>query len=74
MTLKRALVTSELPIVATFADAQIGVVTHGTVSKIMDAGVIVDFFGGLRALVPAKEAASVLPFLAREWLLTISEQ
>lgn len=60
LTLKRELVTSELPIVATFADAKVGVVTHGTVSKILDAGILVDFFGGLRALVPSKEAACVV--------------
>lgn len=57
LTLKRALVSSELPIVATMADAKVGIVTHATVSKIMEAGLLVDFFGGLRALVPSKEAA-----------------
>lgn len=72
LTLKRALVTSELPIIAEFEDAKVGVVTHGTVSKIMDAGIIVDFFGGLRALVPSKEAAYV--HSSRMTLLTTDAQ
>lgn len=62
LTLKRQLINSELPIVTTFADAQVGVVTHGTVSKIMEKGVLVDFFGGIRALIPAGEAACVLSY------------
>ncbi|KAI5476893.1 hypothetical protein MNV49_007065 [Pseudohyphozyma bogoriensis] len=57
LTLKRQLVTSELPIVATAADAKVGVVTHATVTKVLEKSVLVDFFGGLRALIPATEAA-----------------
>ncbi|SCV70668.1 BQ2448_3430 [Microbotryum intermedium] len=57
LTLKRQLVTSELPIIKSFDDAQIGKITHGTVSKVLDKAIIVEFFGGVRALVPATEAA-----------------
>lgn len=57
LTLKRQLIASELPIVASLADAKIGVVTHGTVTKVLDKSVLVDFFGGMRALIPASEAA-----------------
>lgn len=57
LTLKRQLIGSELPIVASLADAKVGVVTHGTVTKVLDKGVLVDFFGGMRAIIPAGEAA-----------------
>lgn len=57
LTLRRQLLVSELPIVASPQDAQIGVITHGVVTKIMEKGILVDFYGGVRALVPASEAA-----------------
>ena len=57
LTLKKVLVNSELPIVAAVKDAKVGVVTHATVTKILDKSLLVDFFGGVRALVPAAEAA-----------------
>ncbi|GAA5875823.1 hypothetical protein JCM1840_003525 [Sporobolomyces johnsonii] len=57
LTLKKQLITSELPIVAKLDDAKVGVVTHATVTKVLEKSVLVDFFGGLRALVPAAEAA-----------------
>jgi rRNA biogenesis protein RRP5 len=70
LTLKKQLITSELPIVASIEDAQVGVVTHGTVSKVMEKGVLVDFFGGMRALIPAGEAAYVSFLLKCSSLLT----
>ncbi|GAA5925984.1 hypothetical protein JCM3775_005168 [Rhodotorula graminis] len=57
LTLKKQLINSDLPIVARLEDAKVGVVTHATVTKVLDKSVLVDFFGGLRALVPAAEAA-----------------
>lgn len=57
LTLKKSLVSSELPIVSTPQDARVGVVTHAVVSKFLERGMLVDLFGGLRALVPSSEAA-----------------
>jgi rRNA biogenesis protein RRP5 len=57
LTLKRQLMESELPIVASISDATVGKTTTAVVTKILDSGVLVDFFGGLRALIPAAEAA-----------------
>ncbi|GAA6018426.1 hypothetical protein JCM11491_006993 [Sporobolomyces phaffii] len=57
LTLKKQLITSELPVVSTIADAQVGLVTQATVTKVNEKSVLVDFFGGLRALIPAAEAA-----------------
>jgi len=57
LTLKKQLITSELPIVSKIEDAQVGLVTQATVTKVNEKSVLVDFFGGLRALIPAAEAA-----------------
>ncbi|GAA6057842.1 hypothetical protein JCM3770_000609 [Rhodotorula araucariae] len=57
LTLKKQLVNTDLPIVARLEDAKVGVVTHATVTKVLEKSVVVDFFGGLRALIPAAEAA-----------------
>ncbi|KDE07886.1 hypothetical protein MVLG_01797 [Microbotryum lychnidis-dioicae p1A1 Lamole] len=57
LTLKRQLVASELSMIKSYDDAQIGQLTHGTVTRILDKAVIIEFFGGVRALIPATEAA-----------------
>jgi rRNA biogenesis protein RRP5 len=66
-TLKKSLVGSDLPIVAALQDARPGVVTQGTVSRFIEPtpgkpnALLVDLFGGLRALVPAVEATEAAP-------------
>ena len=59
LTLKKTLVQSDLPIVASIQDARVGIVTHATVSRILPAskGMLVDLFGGVRAFVPVSEAS-----------------
>ncbi|GAA6020638.1 hypothetical protein JCM10207_007806 [Rhodosporidiobolus poonsookiae] len=57
LTLKKALVNSELPILSRIEDVRVGVISHATVTKVLEKSVLVDFFGGLRALIPAAEAA-----------------
>lgn len=57
LTLKKQLVQSELPIVTKTQEAKIGLITEGAVSKVLEKGILVDFFGGVRAIVPAGEAA-----------------
>lgn len=57
LTLKKSLVGSKLPVCTSFADAQVGKQLDGVVSKVMEKGLLVDLFGGLRALVPIAEAA-----------------
>ena len=61
LTLKRSLVQSELAVVGTLQDARVGVVTHGTVGKLLEgnagpSAVLVDLFGHIRAYVPISEA------------------
>ena len=57
MTLRKSLVASKLAVCTSFADATIGMQLDGVVSKVMEKGLLVDLFGGLRALVPITEAA-----------------
>ncbi|GAA5986306.1 hypothetical protein JCM10908_003698 [Rhodotorula pacifica] len=57
LTLKKQLLTTELPIITRPEEAKVGIVSHGTVTKVLEKSVLVDFFGGVRALIPAAEAA-----------------
>lgn len=61
LTLKRTLVQSTLSVVATMQDARVGVITHGTIGRIVEGNVgpsaiLVDLFGQIRAYVPINEA------------------
>ncbi|MCO5565819.1 hypothetical protein L7F22_019494 [Adiantum nelumboides] len=61
LTLKRTLVQSTLSIVANMQDARVGVITHGTIGRIMEGNVgpsalLVDLFGQIRAYIPINEA------------------
>lgn len=66
MTLKKSLLESELPIVADWDQAKVGVITDGVISKIVEKGAIIDLYGGLRAFVPISEArfVSLRPLLS----------
>ncbi|CBQ68100.1 related to RRP5-processing of pre-ribosomal RNA [Sporisorium reilianum SRZ2] len=57
LTLKKSLVKSDLPIVASMQDARVGVVTNATVFRVQTNSLIVSLFGGLRALVPGREVS-----------------
>ncbi|GAA5868775.1 hypothetical protein JCM3774_003888 [Rhodotorula dairenensis] len=57
LTLKKQLLTTELPIITRPEEAKVGMVSHATVTKVLEKSVLVDFFGGVRALIPAAEAA-----------------
>ncbi|CDS00788.1 hypothetical protein [Sporisorium scitamineum] len=57
LTLKKSLVKSDLPIVASMQDARVGVVTNATVFRVQTNSLIVSLFGGLKALVPGREVS-----------------
>ena len=59
LTLKKSLVGSKLPVAVDFAAVRKNMQLDGVVSKIMDKALLVDLFGGLRALVPIADAAYV---------------
>jgi rRNA biogenesis protein RRP5 len=60
LTLKKSLLESTLPILAAFEDAKVGMVTSGVVLRIQDRFVILEYYGGVRALVPLNELTCVL--------------
>ena len=55
LTLKRSLVQSELPMIASVDDAAVGTVTLATVTRHLDASMLVELGGTLRALVSYTE-------------------
>jgi rRNA biogenesis protein RRP5 len=56
LTAKPTIVDSTLPVIASFADAVPGTVTHGTISRVWpDRGVFVELCGGIGGLVPMRE-------------------
>ncbi|CDZ96721.1 rRNA processing protein Rrp5 [Phaffia rhodozyma] len=57
LTMKKALLESELPIVTSFDDARPHMITDGTVTKILEKGLLVDLYGTIRAYVPVAEAS-----------------
>ncbi|KAK0544021.1 rRNA biogenesis protein rrp5 [Tilletia horrida] len=69
LTLKKSLLQSELPVVASLQDARVGVITHAVVSRLPDpkssrglgGGLLIDLYGGLRAFVPTSETMEPTP-------------
>lgn len=64
LSLKKTLVQSELAVVGTLQDARVGVVTHGTVGRIIEGnagpiGILLDLYGHIRVYVPIPEAMEI---------------
>ncbi|KAG6862187.1 hypothetical protein C0995_004269 [Termitomyces sp. Mi166 len=57
LTAKKTLLESTLPLISTFEDAKVGVVTHAVVFKVHEKHIMVEFFNNLKAIVPIKEAS-----------------
>lgn len=53
LTMKKTLLTSEIPVLASYADATMGRAAHGFITKIAEYGVVVNFYNGVYGLVPA---------------------
>ncbi|KAI0756786.1 U3 snoRNP-associated protein Rrp5 [Daedaleopsis nitida] len=60
LTAKKTLVESTLPVVTQPSDAQVGVVTHAVVFKVSDKSLLVEFYNGMKAIVPAREASETV--------------
>lgn len=56
LTAKKSLLESTLPILSKFEDAKVGVIAHAVVFKIFERNLIVEFYNGLKATVPGREA------------------
>ncbi|XP_044293915.1 protein RRP5 homolog isoform X1 [Varanus komodoensis] len=63
LTLKKTLVRSQLPILASYEDAKPGLITHGFVVCAREFGCIVKFYNDIKGLVPKNELG-VPPFTA----------
>ncbi|KAF9015563.1 U3 snoRNP-associated protein Rrp5 [Cyathus striatus] len=57
LTAKKTLIDSELPILSNFEEAKPGMTTHAVVTRVHDKHIIVEFYNGLRAIIPMKEAS-----------------
>lgn len=51
VTCKKSLVSSDLPVITSFEDAEPGVQSHGYISSVKEYGVFVTFFNGVTGLV-----------------------
>jgi rRNA biogenesis protein RRP5 len=52
-----------LPILSRFEDAEVGIVTHAVVLKVLEKNLIVGLYNGLKATIPAREARSAISFV-----------
>lgn len=59
LTLKKTFLESDLAVPQNFEDLKVGEVTLGSVLKIVDKGVIVELFAGLKAFIPHSECRYV---------------
>ncbi|XP_015695265.2 rRNA biogenesis protein RRP5 [Oryza brachyantha] len=57
VTFKKSLVKSKLDVLASYADAKIGLLTHGWISKIEKHGCFVKFYNGVQGFVSRSELA-----------------
>ena len=55
LTAKKSLVESDLPIICAISDASAGLTTHGAVVKHLEKGLLIEFFGNVKAIVPLRE-------------------
>ncbi|KAF7689557.1 hypothetical protein HF521_012910 [Silurus meridionalis] len=58
MSRKKALMETTLPLILSYADARVGLVSHGFIVCIKDFGCIVKFYGEVKGLVPMSELTS----------------
>ncbi|TDH67746.1 hypothetical protein CCR75_005322 [Bremia lactucae] len=52
LTMKSALLSSDLPVLSSFEEASMGQIAHGFITKIGEYGVIVTFYNNVYGLVP----------------------
>jgi rRNA biogenesis protein RRP5 len=56
LTAKKTLVESDLPLISRVEDAQVGMVTHAVIFKIIEKRLFVEFFNNVKGSIPLKEA------------------
>lgn len=61
LTAKKTLIDSPLPIISSTADAEVGALAHATVFKVSERYLSIEFYNGVRGIVPMKEATDTSP-------------
>jgi rRNA biogenesis protein RRP5 len=56
LTAKKTLMESTLPIISNVADVEVGAVAHATIFKVSERYLSVEFYNGVRGIIPMKEA------------------
>jgi rRNA biogenesis protein RRP5 len=56
LTAKKTLIESTLPIISNVANVEVGVVAHATIFKVSERYLSVEFYNGVRGIIPMKEA------------------
>ncbi|KXN86783.1 rRNA biogenesis protein RRP5 [Leucoagaricus sp. SymC.cos] len=57
LTAKKTLLDSQLPILSSLEQVQLGIVVHAVVFKVHDKHLLIEFYNNLKAVVPMKEAS-----------------
>ena len=55
LTAKKTLIESSHPIIARLQDAKVGLITHAVVFRSSEKSLQVEFYNGLKAIVPVRE-------------------
>jgi rRNA biogenesis protein RRP5 len=56
LTAKKTLVESDFPVITSFEEAKVGMLTHAVVYRIAERRLQIEFFNNVKGSVPAKEA------------------
>jgi len=59
LTAKRTLLDTDQPILTSYEDAKVGMVTHGVIFTVSEKMLRVEFFNNVKAIIPAREARFV---------------
>ncbi|KAG2154655.1 hypothetical protein DEU56DRAFT_372848 [Suillus clintonianus] len=57
LTAKKTLIESTLPVLTCIEEAKVGMITDAVVYRVVDKGLIVQFYNDLKAFVPSREAS-----------------
>lgn len=57
LTAKKTLIESTLPVLTSIEEAKVGMITDAVVYRVVDKGLIVQFYNDLKAFVPSREAS-----------------
>ncbi|KAH0838161.1 hypothetical protein J3R83DRAFT_6412 [Lanmaoa asiatica] len=57
LTAKKTLLDTTFPILSSFSDAKVGLLTHAVIFRVTDKYLMVEFFNNTKAVVPAREAS-----------------